>query len=85
MKRHFPFQGSQNNLAHTGCPTTNSLHTLLCLWSFLLQEGMWDDAEEYLRSHADASLPFGSIFMACPCDAPRPAHHICPAPGRREA
>lgn len=33
-------------------------HTLTNLWLYLMQEGLWDEADEYLKEHKDDLAPF---------------------------
>lgn len=34
-------------------------HQMFFLWQYLVSEGMWTEAEEYLEEHKDDELPFG--------------------------
>lgn len=31
---------------------------LFCLWRYLQEEDLWDDAQDYLEEHQDDELPF---------------------------
>ena len=32
------------------------LHTITCLWAFLINEDLWEDAAEFLADHSDEPM-----------------------------